>query len=273
MKDIELRKVLENGKVDGLDINLIDEFAYNEDKLNEFTLLHENPYSKIIMVLVHIQKDEDEAKNLWEKIINNLKNLEEKLERKVGITIASFDYLQNIEKDEVNLKIFNENNLNVLMDMSMTDELTKLYSKDILDVFLNKMFADAYRNENLFCLIMIDVDNFEIINDIYGREKGDEILEEISNMILENIRKMDIAFRYGDDELAILFPRATKQQAYRVMENLRISIRKRYEDKSEATISIGISENTGFVEVEDIIKNANKKLQEAKKRGKNKTRY
>ncbi len=273
MNEIEFRKLLESGKVDWLDISMIEKFAQDKKNLSEFVDNSENPYSKIILVLAHIEKKEDEAKKLWKKLVKHLDDLEEKLERKVGLSVAVLDYFQNIEKKESNLKLFNDNNLSVLSTLAVTDGLTTLYSKDILDIFLEKMFEDAYRNDNLFCLVMIDVDNFGIINEIHGREEGDKILEEISIMILNNIRKMDIAFRYGDDELAIILPTANKQQAHRVMEVIRILIRNHYEDNLEASISIGISENTGFLEYEEIIQNAKEKLLEAKKKGKNRTRY
>lgn len=274
MKTIELKAIIRNGyEDDNLSIDLINDLIYDENKLDEFLESEENPYSKILFSLLYMQKNEDEAKVIWENILKNLKNLEDNLDRKVGASVAAMDYFQNIVEKDIDLKIVNEDNFDLITDIAIKDDLTELYNRDVLNVFLEKIFESSFRDNKTFCFVMLDIDNFKIINDVHGHQIGDEILKNISKIILSNIRKMDIAFRYGGDEMSIIFPNANKYQAFKIMENIRVEIRKYYEEDLEVTVSVGISENTKFLEFEEIIENADKKLYEAKKRGRNKTEY
>lgn len=230
-------------------------------------------YSSMLLSLTHEAFDENEARELWIKITNHMKYLEEKLGRKVGISVASLDYLSNI-KDILNEpKIIEEDKSEYISEFSTVDELTGLYLRNVFDVTLSKNVNEYVRTKMPLSLLMIDIDNFKQVNDQYGHQKGDEVLSEIGMSINEIVREMDLAARYGGEEMAIIMPNANKDQAFRVGERIRKTIQQLKFDGLSVTVSIGASEmeRDTSCTAEDLIKKADLALYEAKETGKNRT--
>ena len=230
-------------------------------------------YSSMLLSLTHEAFDENEARELWIKITNHMKYLEEKLGRKVGISVASLDYLSNI-KDILNEpKIIEEDKSEYISEFSTVDELTGLYMRNVFDVTLSKNVNEFVRTKMPLSLLMIDIDDFKQVNDQYGHQKGDEVLSEIGMCINEIVREMDLAARYGGEEMAIIMPNANKDQAFRVGERIRKTIQQLKFDSLSVTVSIGTSEmeRDTSCTAEDLIKKADLALYEAKETGKNRT--
>ncbi|MFV8827595.1 diguanylate cyclase domain-containing protein [Alkalihalobacterium sp. APHAB7] len=117
----------------------------------------------------------------------------------------------------------------------ITDHLTRLYSRNYLDQKIQEsMLSDAYG-----CFVLIDIDNFKMINDTYGHQVGDDIIIQVANIMKKNIRDNDIAARWGGEELAIYLPKVQletgKKIAERIVKNVAI------ETSPRVTISCGIS--------------------------------
>jgi len=90
-------------------------------------------------------------------------------------------------------------------ELSIKDPLTKLYNRNYLEDYAEKIFNRIKRHKNSeLALIFIDLDNFKQVNDIYGHEAGDKVLKEVSKILQEIFRKYDIVVRYGGDEFLIL---------------------------------------------------------------------
>ncbi|MCK5681436.1 sensor domain-containing diguanylate cyclase [bacterium] len=115
-----------------------------------------------------------------------------------------------------------ENNLLTaqLQKLLRTDPLTKLYNRRILDEVLPVEFARSSRYNHPLSLIMIDLDDFKLINDNYGHAAGDLVLEEVGSIINNNLRQHDIGLRYGGDEFSIILPDTNHQQAQTVINKL-----------------------------------------------------
>ena len=107
------------------------------------------------------------------------------------------------------------------------------------------------------CVIMVDVDNFKSINDLYTHKTGDRVLRKIGKILFK--RSKGRAFRYGGEEFVILLPWVNELKAFALSETIRREVKA----KVNVTVSIGI----GRFEDE-----ADKALYEAKKDGKNRTR-
>ena len=90
-----------------------------------------------------------------------------------------------------------------LEKMAMTDPLTHLYSRR----YLNKKIEKSMREDSEGTFIILDIDNFKEVNDQYGHQVGDNVLVQVGQHILQNIRKNDIGARWGGEELAIYLPR------------------------------------------------------------------
>ncbi len=193
--------------------------------------------------------------------------------------IALDKELEKLRKENLLLKKKIE-----LLEMDMIhDRLTGLKTRAFFDEELGRnldlMFSKGndLRKENFgftqMSLLFIDADNFKSINDNYGHSAGDSVLKEIGKVLNGNIRKTDIAARYGGEEMAVILLGADEETAYKKAEEIRsgiknISLKKHLEIK--VTVSIGVSEAKNIISGE-IIKEADMAMYRAKHTGKDKT--
>jgi len=250
------------------DIELIvkggDERKYFENKY------FGNLYSKILLVLTHESYEEDEAKSLWNSIVAHMLKLNHDLNRNVGISVATMDYLTNIRDKLLNPVSIEEEKSEFISKTTTKDELTGLYLRDVFDVVLRQKIEEAKRNNIKLSLLMMDIDDFKIVNDSYGHQLGDNVLKKIGNIINSIVRKMDLPARYGGEELAVIMPDANREQVFKVAERIRKAISQlKFEDFS-VTISIGISRFGRDINTsEKVLKAADNALYDAKNKGKN----
>ena len=130
--------------------------------------------------------------------------------------------------------------------LSFHDQLTGLYNRRFLDELLSKEINSAKRHHKEFAVLLIDIDQFKKINDVFGHEAGDVVLKKISHCIQTNIRPEDIASRYGGDEFIVVLldinVKNTFQRAElirRAVETLDIHYNKQV--LGAITISIGVA--------------------------------
>ena len=136
------------------------------------------------------------------------------------------------------------------------EELQSLVNKDgLTGVYNHRFFCDVLKNiiksseaENKsVSMIFMDIDYFKYYNDLYGHQKGDEILKEIGYILKHNVRDRDIVARYGGEEFAIILPDTKEKEAIIIAEKIRELIEKAKFDGEEnqpngkITVSIGVS--------------------------------
>ncbi|MGB9749812.1 MAG: diguanylate cyclase [Caldisericia bacterium] len=144
------------------------------------------------------------------------------------------------EKDEL-IKNIKELNLK-LENLSMTDSLTNLYNRRKLEEVLKYEINVFLRRDENFQLIMLDVDNFKMINDTLGHIEGDEILIKIGEIFHKNLRKVDFIFRYGGDEFIIIIPNSPPPTVEIVMKRIDSKFKenfKNYIDNYKIGLSYG----------------------------------
>jgi two-component system, NtrC family, C4-dicarboxylate transport sensor histidine kinase DctB len=137
-----------------------------------------------------------------------------------------------------------------------------------------KMVSSANRYDYSLSVIMIDVDHFKRINDVYGHPAGDKVLQAMVMLCTEELREGDIFARFGGEEFIIALPHADKQAAQLVAERIRTTVMNRpIEAGTESlhiTISCGISQHrSGELDIEGTVKRADQALYEAKNSGRN----
>jgi diguanylate cyclase (GGDEF)-like protein len=154
-----------------------------------------------------------------------------------------------------------------------TDGLTGLYNHRHFHERLEQEIARGSRFGSMFSLIMLDIDLFKAYNDIYGHLAGDDVLRRIGRYIESSVRSIDLAFRYGGEEFAIILPETQMDDAYRVSERIRKTIESKTSSKAmPITISLGIATwPTDGVMKEEIIGCADAALYRAKQAGRNRT--
>ena len=124
-------------------------------------------------------------------------------------------------------------------------------------------------------LLMLDIDNFKNVNDTYGHLIGDQILRELSRVIAETVRKIDIPARYGGEEFVVILPETTKDDAVVIAERLRKNISKITVAANETTTispttSIGVAQYPyDGVDPKTLINAADTALYHSKNNGKN----
>lgn len=159
------------------------------------------------------------------------------------------------------------------MTWAITDGLTKLYNHRYLHERLDEEIARGTRFGAAFSLIMADIDFFKTYNDTYGHLSGDEVLAGIAQCIRSSIRTIDMPFRYGGEEFAVILPETTLEGAYVVAERIRDKIEQRFRTgRAAVTASLGVASwPTDGVTKEQILASADKALYAAKATGRNRT--
>ncbi|TYS69082.1 diguanylate cyclase [Sutcliffiella horikoshii] len=117
----------------------------------------------------------------------------------------------------------------------ITDYLTKLYSRKYLDDKIEK----SMKNDSYGTFILLDIDDFKIVNDTFGHQVGDKILIQVADIIKANIRETDIGARWGGEELAIYLPKVDLKLGESIV--LRIIEKIREQTNPGVTVSCGIS--------------------------------
>jgi two-component system cell cycle response regulator len=160
--------------------------------------------------------------------------------------------------------------------LTAIDGLTQAYSKRFLLETLDREFHRAIRHSRLLSLVMLDIDHFKLINDTHGHLAGDNILREMSGIILHNIRREDVFARYGGEEFALVLPETDHDQAVQICEKLRQLIEDYHFSFSGkdilVTVSFGVAVAKGQENgesMQDFISCADAKLYEAKQTGRN----
>ena len=129
-------------------------------------------------------------------------------------------------------------------EMSIRDELTKLYNHRHFYNRLEKEFSRADRYQTPLSLVFFDIDDFKRINDNYGHTHGDDVLREIGKLVLKVARESDVPARYGGEEFAIILPSTTSEGALEMAQRLNSMIREHNFENLEGvqvTVSSGTS--------------------------------
>ncbi|GAV25591.1 hypothetical protein ciss_15240 [Carboxydothermus islandicus] len=168
--------------------------------------------------------------------------------------------------------LYNARLLKVLEYTSMVDELTKVYNRRFLVNFLEKEIAFSRRHGKELGLILLDLDDFKLINDVYGHAAGDEVLRKVGEVLKQKVRAQDVVARYGGEEFCVVLPGTGWQGSYEVASKLKDALAelKFSEPGLKVTASIGV---TVFPieakNLEELLGVADKLLYYAKNAGKN----
>ena len=155
--------------------------------------------------------------------------------------------------------------------LSQTDKLTQLSNRHKMDECLISEFDRFKRAKTPFSILLIDIDKFKEVNDNYGHQVGDIILIELSKILKENSRKIDIVGRWGGEEFLIICTNTNKSGAIIYAEKIRKKVEEfNFPHIQNKTISIGVSEISENDTLSLLIKRADDNLYLAKKQGRNK---
>ncbi|MCL4425274.1 MAG: sensor domain-containing diguanylate cyclase [Firmicutes bacterium] len=160
--------------------------------------------------------------------------------------------------------------------LANADPLMGLFNHRYFQEHLQEEILRASRFNHPVSLVMIDLDHFKKFNDTYGHPSGDQVLRQLARLINSQIRQVDIAARYGGEELAIILPETNKAGAAVLAEKLRRTIENHlfFEEKhqmvSRLTISLGVAAYPDDAQTrEELVEKADQALYQAKTKGRN----
>ena len=165
--------------------------------------------------------------------------------------------------------------INRLEELACKDQMTGLYNRYQILELGEKVFENAVLHDKDFAVMMIDIDNFKLINDTYGHLIGDQVLKTFGKRLRSSVGKEDLVGRYGGEEFVVMLF-CSKPNAEEVGERLRSVIADNdfsleNNVKLQVTISVGIaSRRYEDQDLKSLIKRADQMLYKAKESGKNK---
>ncbi len=220
-----------------------------EDYAVDAEILPPALYEKIVTGLVY-----------WEDL--DLKKLELELETANNGRINKTAVMQDILTD--------------LSQLVLEDSLTGLYNRRYFNRALKSEIERSSREHHHFGLAIIDIDHFKQVNDTWGHDSGDEVLKAAAIIMNRNIRQSDTLVRIGGEEFAAIMPNIRHRVAKDVMDRLRLDIEKAIievnSNQLHVTVSIGVAvrEPNQFLSSDELFKQADQALYQAKNKGRNK---
>lgn len=156
------------------------------------------------------------------------------------------------------------------------DTLTQLANRRGFDEALLQAVHDEQATGAQFCLVMVDVDNFKLINDDHGHFVGDQVLRVIARSLKNLVKGHDVVARYGGEEFAVIFRNTSIQNAIKVSNKIREEIaNKRIQRKDtqqslgQITVSFGVADYVSTESVESLVQRADRALYMSKRNGRN----
>ena len=166
-------------------------------------------------------------------------------------------------------------NLQLSLEMAITDQLTGLYNRRYMARHLDTLIAAAIEGKKPLSFLILDIDHFKAINDTHGHTVGDEMLRGFAHRLKANVRGIDLACRYGGEEFVVIMPDTDVSFAYMVAERLRQNVAAAPfaiagQDSLPLTVSIGVTSiERPDDTAETLLKRADAALYRAKRDGRN----
>ena len=162
------------------------------------------------------------------------------------------------------------------LELAVTDQLTGLYNRRYLANHIAAHLEEAEASNHPASVLVMDVDHFKKINDTLGHDAGDLVLKELARRIVNSVRGIDIACRYGGEEFVVLMPNTEGSLAQMIAERLRediegnpIVVDETGGETVNVTVSIGVATTQPEDGPQQILKRADDALYQAKDQGRN----
>ncbi|MEL6373734.1 MAG: PleD family two-component system response regulator [Pseudomonadota bacterium] len=167
------------------------------------------------------------------------------------------------------------NRLEESVELAITDPLTGLHNRRYMESHLRTLFDEAMNSGSPLSLLIADIDYFKSVNDTYGHDAGDLVLQEFAARFRRNTRGIDLACRMGGEEFVIIMPDTSMPLAYQVAERLRAYIAAE-PFHINATTQIRVTASVGIATLDHpddtpatVFKRADRALYAAKRDGRN----
>lgn len=157
--------------------------------------------------------------------------------------------------------LINGKMISLLHQWAYRDALTGIWNRKYFTYKIKKEMISKKKTKQSLCLALIDLDNFKRVNDTYGHSVGDEVIKQVANVLMTNVRYTDSVVRLGGDEFAIIFPETEIRKAKVISERIRKMVDTRCE---YVTVSVGLVEINDTINVAEAMDFVDSVLYKAK---------
>ncbi|BEP28409.1 sensor domain-containing diguanylate cyclase [Helicovermis profundi] len=206
---------------------------------------------------------------LQKNIVNRINELSQKVTKvaydnnlSLRLDVIGEDEIEKLKHD-INFMLENIENLNKkLNEYATLDTMTGIKNRREGFRILKKLRKDSLKENKLFCVLFIDIDNLKVVNDKLGHKMGDKMIVDLVNMIKNNISENDFVFRLGGDEFLLVLSELDIKKATKIMQNIYRDIDEYNNINHEFVldISYGLEEVDYSISLEELIENADKKM-------------
>jgi diguanylate cyclase (GGDEF)-like protein len=199
------------------------------------------------------------------------------LSSQIAISLENATIYSQLEKivDERTKDLKNKNEELELLNhklkhISITDGLTGLFNRRRLDESLSYEYKKFLRYNELFSVILLDIDRFKLVNDVHGHLVGDVVLNKIADELVKITRAVDIVGRWGGEEFLVICPNTNNDEACNVAEKIRAAVEAlNITNVGVVTCSIGVASITEGQQIKDVVSMADNHLYHSKEHGRN----
>ena len=194
-------------------------------RLREFRKLEGvSACSAAVHLLAHLDLREDEAEHLLVEILEHREDLQRTLNRDPGLRVAAIDLLSNVKSLLRNPTIVELSQLERTERSAITDDLTGLHNRRYFNSALDVEIRRSRRYVLPLSVLMLDLDAFKSVNDLYGHPFGDLVLQLVGQVMRRAVRESDLACRVGGEEFSVVLPETDRLGAYAVAERIRRTV-------------------------------------------------
>jgi diguanylate cyclase (GGDEF)-like protein len=172
----------------------------------------------------------------------------------------------------IGLAISNADAWDRLARQASTDPLTGMANRRAFDERLGAESARAHRYERSLSLVLLDLDHFKAVNDVYGHRAGDRVLVLFAQLLSAHAREGELVARVGGEEFAWLMPETDEEGAYTAADRVRHALENAaFGESGKVTLSAGVCSSENAVDADALSRNADRALYSAKEGGRNMT--
>lgn len=231
-------------------------------------------YQTVIQHLTNLNFPATIARDHWSDAVKNRAHMNDSLGRQVSMITALGDHLLSSNQSGYSPFLIDTDTYDQIRHESVIDRLTGLNNRAYFDQVFEQQLSLAKRYNTDLSLLFLDLDNFKDVNDQYGHQTGDFVIQSVAAIISKEKRDSDIAIRYGGEEFVLLMPHTGSINGLILAERIRQSISSTILDHNNNSLSITISGGLSSYPIDgdissDILAVADQALYQAKGAGKN----
>jgi diguanylate cyclase (GGDEF)-like protein len=280
--DFDLEKNIADSLIASLKENVMDCIDQSTcdltllSELNDIVEKYGNVASQVIFqVTADLHLNRDEAMSHWKKVYQHSTWLHEKVGRPLPLVATICDYLSNnINQLNHKAKLTTHEHFDSLVIHSTIDRLTGLFNRNCFNDTLKHLLALTQREDSELSLVFLDLDDFKFVNDNFGHQMGDYVLNKFGKLLSNSIRQSDIALRYGGEEFVILMPNTGLKEAMILSNRIRLKVNSTAFIENVTNLHISVSGGLAVYPIhaktaDELVYSADSALYQAKGAGKN----